>query len=57
MAYNEGHRLIYLSQEGLRQKKNSTKNALIRLVQTIADGLNEDKTILEWLVDLTNEYD
>ncbi|VDH93334.1 Hypothetical predicted protein [Mytilus galloprovincialis] len=56
VAYIEGHRLIDLTQEGFR-KNHSTTNALLRLVQTIADGFNEDESTLAWLVDLEKAYD
>ena len=39
VAYIEGNRLIYTTQEGFR-KNHSTTNALLRLVQSIVDGFN-----------------
>ncbi|CAC5392429.1 unnamed protein product [Mytilus coruscus] len=56
VAYIEGYRLIDLTKEDFR-KNHSTTNALLRLVQTVADGFNEDESILALLVGLEKAYD
>jgi hypothetical protein len=45
VAYIEGNRLIYPTQEGFR-KNHSTTNVLLRLVQSIVDGFNKDECTL-----------
>jgi ribonuclease HI len=55
-AFVEHHKIIDREQEGFR-KNHSTTQALLRLVQTVMDGFNQDSVTLAAFVDLEKAYD